>query len=89
MTLTAKNLPSEIETVGDIRAACSIIQAGFSKMRREVNKVIVGQGRVVDLVLVAVFADGHALLEGPPGLGKTLLVRTLGDVLQLSTGRIQ
>ena len=89
MTLTAKNLPSEIETVGDVRSACSIIQAGFSKMRREVNKVIVGQGRVVDLVLVAVFADGHALLEGPPGLGKTLLVRTLGDVLQLSTGRIQ
>ncbi len=89
MTLTASSLPQEIRNEGDVRAACSIIRKGFATMRSEVGKVIVGQESVVDLVLVAILADGHALLEGPPGLGKTLLVRTLGDVLQLSTGRIQ
>ncbi|MGY8753348.1 MAG: AAA family ATPase [Phycisphaerales bacterium] len=78
-----------MKTAEDVRVACSIIKAGFSKMRREVSKVIVGQERVVDLVLVAIFANGHVLLEGPPGLGKTLLVRTMGDVMQLSMGRIQ
>jgi len=89
MTLTVEHLPQEINSAEDVREACSVIRAGFSTMREEVGKVIVGQERVVDLVLVAILADGHALLEGPPGLGKTLLVRTLGQVLQLSTGRIQ
>jgi len=89
MTLTANNLPQEIRNAEDVRNACAIIRAGFTKTRSEIGKVIVGQERVVDLILVAIFADGHALLEGPPGLGKTLLVRTLGEVLQLSTGRIQ
>jgi len=54
-----------------------------------VGKVIVGHESVVDNTLVAVLAGGHVLLEGVPGLGKTLLVRTLGDVLDLSFSRIQ
>ncbi len=55
----------------------------------EVGKVIVGQAEVIRLVLVGVLAGGHVLLEGVPGLGKTMLIRTLGDVLDLKFARIQ
>src|SRR5207248_1284331 len=54
-----------------------------------IRKVIVGQDEAVGQVLIALFAGGHVLLEGVPGLGKPLLVRTLGDVLQLRFSRIQ
>src|SRR5581483_10580797 len=55
----------------------------------EVHKIIVGHDEIVDQVLVALFAGGHVLLEGVPGLGKTLLVRTLAGCLDLSFSRIQ
>ena len=55
----------------------------------EVGKVIVGQQEVVRSVIICVLAGGHALLEGLPGLGKTMLIRTLGDVLDLKFSRIQ
>ena len=55
----------------------------------EVGKVIVGQDEVVRSVIICVLAGGHALLEGVPGLGKTMLIRTLGDVLDLQFSRIQ
>ena len=55
----------------------------------EVGKVIVGQHDVVRSVVICVLAGGHALLEGVPGLGKTMLIRTLGDVLDLRFSRIQ
>ncbi len=61
----------------------------FQRVRAEIGKVIVGQDRVVDAVLTALFAGGHVLLEGVPGLGKTLLVRTLAQVLDLKFSRIQ
>ena len=60
-----------------------------SALRAEIGKVIVGQDAVVEGTLIALFAGGHVLLEGVPGLGKTLLVRTLGEVLDLSFSRIQ
>src|ERR1051325_3639709 len=60
-----------------------------SRLRAEIAKVIVGHDAIVDGTLTAVFSGGHVLLEGVPGLGKTLLVRTLGDVLSLSFSRIQ
>ena len=56
---------------------------------REVGKVIVGQQTVVQQVLMCIISGGHALLEGVPGLGKTMLIRTLADVLDLKFSRIQ
>jgi MoxR-like ATPase len=61
----------------------------FAKIRDEVHKVIVGQDEVVEATLMAIFADGHALLEGVPGLGKTLLISTLARVMDLQFRRIQ
>src|SRR5215207_3917041 len=61
----------------------------FTALRDEIGKVIVGHNEIVEGTLIAIFAGGHVLLEGVPGLGKTLLVRTLSEVLELSFNRIQ
>ena len=61
----------------------------YGAMRAEVGKIIVGHDTIVDGTLVALLAGGHVLLEGVPGLGKTLLVRTLSEVLDISFNRIQ
>lgn len=61
----------------------------FDRARDEIAKVVVGQEQVVNHTLVTLFANGHCLLEGVPGLGKTLLVRTLSEVLDLKYSRIQ
>lgn len=61
----------------------------FDRLRAEIAKVIVGQREIVDGTLMAILAGGHVLLEGVPGLGKTLLVRTLSDALSLSFNRVQ
>jgi MoxR-like ATPase len=61
----------------------------WEKLRAEIGKVMVGHTDIVDGTLHAIFAGGHVLLEGVPGLGKTLLVRTLSEVLDLSFNRIQ
>ena len=61
----------------------------YAALRAELGKVIVGQDPIVEGTLTALFAGGHVLLEGVPGLGKTLLVRTLSEVLDLSFSRIQ
>ena len=60
-----------------------------NSLKAEIRKVIVGQDAIVDGTINALFANGHVLLEGVPGLGKTLLVRTLSKVLDLSFNRIQ
>src|SRR5262245_4020835 len=62
---------------------------GYQKVRRELAKVIVGQELVLEELLIAVFARGHCLLVGVPGLAKTLMIRTLADSLSLSFSRIQ
>src|SRR5438093_472494 len=64
-------------------------RADFEKLRAEIAKVIVGHEDIVDGTLTSLIAGGHVLLEGVPGLGKTLLVRTLADALHLKFQRIQ
>ena len=61
----------------------------FEALRSEVEKVIVGHREIIDGVLMGMFAGGHVLLEGVPGLGKTLLVSTLAEALELSFSRVQ
>jgi MoxR-like ATPase len=60
-----------------------------SIVERELGRVMVGQAEVIRLVLMAMIAGGHVLLEGVPGLGKTVLVRSLGSVLDLEFSRVQ
>ena len=67
----------------------SKFRATYDALKGEIGKVIVGQKTIVDGTVNALFANGHVLLEGVPGLGKTLLVRTLSQVLDLSFNRIQ
>src|SRR5947209_224602 len=64
-------------------------RADFLRLRQEIGKVIVGQDDIVEGTLAGLIAGGHVLLEGVPGLGKTLLVRTLADALLLKFQRIQ
>src|SRR3954452_23471419 len=73
----------------EIREQLDQFRADFEALRREVGKVIVGHEEIVDGTLTALIAGGHVLLEGVPGLGKTLLVRTLADALHLKFQRIQ
>lgn len=61
----------------------------LQRTRAEIGKVIIGQGAVIDHTLVTIFAGQHALIEGVPGVAKTLLVRTLAKVLGCDFGRIQ
>ncbi|HSQ67734.1 MAG TPA: MoxR family ATPase [Polyangiaceae bacterium] len=68
-----------------------VVQFGqrITALRDEIGKVIVGNKEVVDGVLICLLAGGHALLEGVPGLGKTMLVRTLAETMSLTFSRIQ
>lgn len=73
----------------DLRDHLRDFRRDFQNLRDELAKVIVGQNAIVDGVLTAMIAGGHVLLEGVPGLGKTLLVRTLSDVIDSTFSRIQ
>jgi MoxR-like ATPase len=65
------------------------LQIGYKKLKREIHKVVVGQDEVIDGVLGAVLAGGHCIVQGVPGLAKTLLVHTISDALDLTFNRIQ
>ena len=75
--------------VSSIEERAASFREVFAQVRREIGKIVVGHDEVVNGVLTALFVGGHVLLEGVPGLGKTLLVRTLGEVLELEFKRIQ
>ena len=77
------------QTPAEVKAQCDHFRATFQKLKGEINKVVVGHGEVIEAVLIALFAGGNVLLEGVPGLGKTLLVRTLAQALTLPFSRIQ
>jgi len=75
----------------DLQKTTNLIAAQaetLAKIRQEVNKVIVGQEKLIDRLIIALITGGHILLEGVPGLAKTLSVRTLADVLGLQFQRI-
>jgi len=73
----------------EVEAQCRQFREMFLALRGQVAKVIVGHEGIVDDVLIALFGGGHVLLEGVPGLGKTLLVRTLSQAFSLEFRRIQ
>lgn len=72
----------------DIERAEAIANA-FQTIKKELARVIVGQDDIIEQLLIALFARGHCLLIGVPGLAKTLLIKTLGDILDLKFSRIQ
>ena len=76
-------------TEKDVQRQCSEFRRMFESLCGEIGKVIVGHEDIVQSVLACMFCDGHVLLEGVPGLGKTLLVRTLSSALSLEFRRIQ
>jgi MoxR-like ATPase len=80
---------SGTEASEQMREALDRFRADMLRLRQEVSKVIVGQIDILDDTLMALIAGGHVLLEGVPGLGKTLLVRTLSEALHLKFQRIQ
>jgi MoxR-like ATPase len=73
----------------EIEAKAALFRECFAHLREEIGHVFVGQRALVDQLLLCFFCQGHALIEGSPGLGKTLLVRTLSDALNLRFARIQ
>ncbi len=75
--------------MSDVAADAKRFTDSLAKIRAEIAKSIVGQEEIVEGVLTALFAGGHVLLEGLPGLGKTRLVRALADALDLDFARIQ
>src|SRR5450432_1800608 len=72
-----------------MEARCVEFRDAYGKVKAEIGKVIVGHSEIVHGVLTCLFVGGHVLLEGVPGLGKTLLIRTLSQVLNLKFNRIQ
>src|SRR5688572_20548065 len=82
MTSSAPASPDDLQALENLKGA-------YGSIRAELGKVIVGQEQVLEQLLIAIFAQGHCLLEGVPGLAKTLMVSTLARSLKLAFSRIQ
>ncbi len=76
------------EKIGDLKAVEQLNDA-YNGIRKEISKVIIGQDKVIEQLLIALLSSGHCLLVGVPGLAKTLLISTLAQVLDLKFNRIQ
>ncbi len=82
-------LHASIGSVEEVREACAAFRGVADSLRTAIARTVIGQHDAVEQVLMALFANGHVLLEGVPGLGKTLLVKALGASLGLGFARIQ
>jgi len=78
-----------MESVTDIEQRMQRARRAFEALRAEMARFIVGHQELIEQVFIALVCGGHCLLEGVPGLGKTLMVRSLGEILSLSFSRIQ
>ncbi len=87
--MTSPSPSSESSPPRDDVAAAESLVAAYDKIRTQLGEVIIGQEEVIEQLLVAMFASGHCILEGVPGLAKTLLISTLAKQLSLSFSRIQ
>ncbi|MBM4089184.1 MAG: AAA family ATPase [Planctomycetes bacterium] len=82
--------PSQTDTLPrDDAAAIDELRAAYERLSGELGRIIVGQKEIIEQLAICLFAGGHALLMGVPGLAKTLLVRRLGETLALTFSRIQ
>ena len=89
---TTENIPTNGESfsknLNDVELVKYLNQK-YKELKKEVSKAIIGQESIIDQILLAIFSRGHCLLVGVPGLAKTLLVKTLSEVLELKFSRIQ
>lgn len=81
-------LSSTIKSTDDVQLAEKLSES-IKKIKNEIAKVIVGQDEIIDQLLISLLARGHCLLVGVPGLAKTLLIKTLAEVIDLKFSRIQ
>ena len=80
---------ASVAATTDPQEAVARVRAAYDGLREQIHKVIVGQDEVVEQILMAMFCRGHALVEGVPGLAKTLLISTIARTLSLGFSRIQ
>jgi len=78
-----------MDSVEQVEARMQQARSAFDQVKAEIARVIVGHDELIEQVFIALVCGGHCLLEGVPGLGKTLMVRSLGGILSLSFSRIQ
>jgi MoxR-like ATPase len=78
-----------MESVTDIEQRMQSARRAFDELKTEMARFIVGHDELIEQVFISLVCGGHCLLEGVPGLGKTLMVRSLGEILSLSFSRIQ
>ena len=89
MSALASEQPDGVGSAGQAEASAAAFVDRFGKIRDEVRKFIVGHEDIVEQVLIAMICQGHVLLEGAPGLGKTALVTTIAKAVNIDYGRIQ
>ncbi|MFT7642078.1 MAG: MoxR-like ATPase, partial [Pirellulaceae bacterium] len=76
---------------GDVKDGDKLVKlrAAYARVVEQIHKIVIGQDQVIEELLISILAGGHCILEGVPGLAKTLLVQTISESLSLDFGRIQ